>query len=153
MLFANKNHMTPADDESNQQVNADLQTVASESQTESDFFEFDFDDDLADFEIFSNEEEEKDTNKRKNTEIVDKDENVYDLKSMRRGSIVQFTDKREEFENLDPNRFMVISHIGGQAVWISDNGILYDSEGVARKSRNYNYETTIIHLDSVIDPD
>lgn len=152
MLFANKNHMTPTDDESNQQVDDDLQTISLEDQTEQDELPI-FDPD--DYEIFLYEEEEveKDTNKRKNTEIVDKDETVYDLKSMRRGSIVQFTDKREEFENLDPDRFMVIDHIGGQAVWISDNGMLYDSEDVARKSRNYNYETIIIHLDSVIDPD
>lgn len=143
MLFTNKNHMTPTDDKSNQ-----------EDQTEQDELPI-FDPD--NYEIFlyeeEEEEEEKDTNKRKNTEIVDKDETVYDLKSMRQGSIVQFTDKREEFENLDPDRFMVIDHIGGQAVWISDNGMLYDSEDVARKSRNYNYETIIIHLDSVIDPD
>lgn len=149
MLFANKNHMTPTDDESNQRVDDDMETTELECQDESEEF---FEIDLADFEMFPNEEE-KDTNKRKNTEIVDKDETVYDLKSMRRGSIVQFTDKREEFENLDPDRFMVINHIGGQAVWISDNGMIYDSEDVARKSRNYNYETTIIHLDSVIDPD
>ena len=148
MLFANKNHMTPTDDESNQQVDDDLQTISSEDQTEQDELPI-FD--PYNYEIFLYEEE--DTNKRKNTEIVDKDENVYDLKSMRRGSIVQFTDKREEFENLDPDRFMVINHIGGQAVWISDNGMIYDSEDVARKSRNYNYETVIIHLDSVIDPD
>lgn len=151
MLFANKNHMTPADDESNQQVDDDLQTISLEDQTEQDELPI-FDPD--DYKIFLyEEEEEEDTNKRKNTEIVDKDETVYDLKSMRRGSIVQFTDKREEFENLDPDRFMVIDHIGGQAVWISNNGTLYDSEEVARKSRNYNYETIIIHLDSVIDPD
>ena len=148
MLFANKNHMTPADDESNQQVDDDLQTISSEDQTEQD--ELPIFDEIF---LYEEEEEEKDTNKRKNTEIVDKNETVYDLKSMRRGSIVQFTDKREEFENLDPDRFMVIDHIGGQAVWISDNGMLYDSEDVARKSRNYNYETIIIHLDSVIDPD
>lgn len=151
MLFANKNHMTPADDESNQQVDDDLQTISSEDQTEQGELPI-FDPD--NYEIFLyGEEEKEDTNKRKNTEIVDKDETIYDLKSMRRGSIVQFTDKREEFENLDPNRFMVISRIGGQAVWISDNGMIYDSEDVVRKSRNYNYETTIIHLDSVIDPD
>lgn len=64
---------------------------------------------------------------------------------MRRGTIVQFTEKKEKFDLTD--RFMVIGSLKGHAIWMSDTGMIYDSEDVSWKSRNYRYETTVIGLD------
>lgn len=119
MIFGNQNHTTSAGEEFDPQV----------------------DDDTKD------EEKEPDEKELKETEVRDKNGVIYDLDSMLRGTIIQFTDKRFTRDWIHTNRFMAVQKAYGHTVWMSDTGSLYDSPDVAYRNRNYNNETIIIGFD------
>ena len=146
MIFANKKDTASIDEEFDPYAEEHLRAQIG---YDADPFTTD-DDELTaynDETPVEEKEEEPIKSEPKNTEIVDKNGTTYDIDSMPRGSIIQLTDKRHKYDWVYTQRFMAIHSAYEHNIWISDSGMLYDSENVAWNTRNYNYETTVIGFD------
>ena len=143
MIFANKKDTTSTDEEFDLYAEERLRAQIG---YDADLFATD-DDELTAYDDETLVEEKPTESERSNTEIIDKNGIVYDIDSMPRGSIIQLTDKRHKNDWVYTTRFMAIHRTYEHNVWISDSGMIYDSENVAWNTRNYNYETTVIGFD------